>query len=414
MYTYTFYSHPYLFGYFVRSAEPFGNEYHFHVAATISDTSSIPPNVTREKFLQGDYDKTNFKDLLPMAVRSTFSSLDKNYYLVERPPFQSKIDYSKNQSYYVRKPDKTIQGKDMWIPWTAMLISVPKDCTYFNQITFNLYFNDAPISSDEDFLINSFFPNSSNGSGTLCIGSTLSNITFDQPNPSIKEIVNIIYNDYFSGGWNSDISNHIRYNKAMLPALERLELNDSKNYQKTDLPSIKHSLLRSSEDHATVSTYNTNYVQFFYCYSEMTFEETMNYFNIMKQAHISGVAPVPVTSISSMSDGIDRNSSSLRTSLFSQDLSRDANVAFGCIAINDLISKNHITATCNVVISDYDPKTSDFYSYIRHPQIISDVFSRITLLLSDRGNPAYSFPYRLDYSTKDLFNNTGDIYADAF
>ncbi len=200
----------------------------------------------------------------------------------------------------------------------------------------------------------------------------------------------------------------------MLPALERLELNDSKNYQKTDLPSIKHSLLRSSEDHATVSTYNTNYVQFFYCYSEMTFEETMNYFNIMKQAHISGVAPVPVTSISSMSDGIDRNSSSLRTSLFSQDLSRDANVAFGCIAINDLISKNHITATCNVVISDYDPKTSDFYSYIRHPQIISDVFSRITLLLSNRGNPAYSFPYRLDYSTKDLFNNTGDIYADAF
>ena len=414
MYTYTFYSRPYLFGYFVRSADSYGNELHLNVSSTLSDTNSISDKTISRSFNQLEYGQKNFKHLLPMAVRSTFSSLDTNYYLVERPPFQAKIDYSKAQSYYARKFDKTIQGKDMWIPWTAMLIAVPKGCTSFSQIKFNLYFNDAPISSDEDFLINSFFPNSSSSSGTICIGSTLSNITFDEPDPSIKEIVNIIYNDYFSGGWNSDISNHARYNKAMLPALERLELNDSKNYIKTNLPSVKHFLLRASDDHATTSTYSSSYVEFFYCYSEMTFEETMEYYNILKQAHINNISSIPNTTLESMNQNLDSSSSSLRTSMFPHDLSVSASVSFGCIAINDLVSKNSVLSNFNIVISNYNSTSDDFHSYIKNPHIIADVFSQMMIFLSYKNDPTYSFPYRLNYNTKDLAKITGDNYADAF
>jgi hypothetical protein len=97
------------------------------------------------------------------------------------------------------------QGVDVW---TAMLISVPKKNVSFSNINFSLYFNNSPISSDKDVLINSFFPNSSTGNGAMCVGATLSNISFSEDHPpSIKEIVNIIYNDYFSGGWNADINN---------------------------------------------------------------------------------------------------------------------------------------------------------------------------------------------------------------
>jgi len=141
------------------------------------------------------------KDLLPLAVR--YVSQDKTFYVIERPPFQTPVDFSGSHSYNVRKPIKIIQDRVIWVPWTITTINLLPDDT----LRFHLYFNDGPMTSLDEKLVPSFYPNSS--TGAICMGSDsqiLSNMY--KENCTITDIYNFFFNSYFSG-WNCDIYNDI-------------------------------------------------------------------------------------------------------------------------------------------------------------------------------------------------------------
>jgi len=386
MYIYNFYTNPYLFTYNVRGTTSYSSDFMINIRSKVINTSSSKSasGITLSKIGDENFVNNMFDELFPMAVRCHFSSLQHDHYLIERPPFQAKVDYSKNKSYYVRKHDKAIQGKEIWIPWTAMLISVPKKNVSFSNINFSLYFNNSPISSDKDVLINSFFPNSSTGNGAMCVGATLSNISFSEDHPpSIKEIVNIIYNDYFSGGWNADINNLIRYNKAMLPALNRLEQKAEKYYLNSDLPLYKHRL-ENGLNH--IDTYAYQYVDFFYCYSEMTFEEVFEYYSLIKDLYsepnynfFTVVEDIYTKSQNNFS--FDRS-----TSYLSNDLASSYSVINNADSANISLFSNYEEININVSITNFDVSNHSFYDLIKHPQIISDAFA---FLFNSLNNPDF-------------------------
>lgn len=400
MYIYNFYANPYLFTYNVRGAASYGSDLILTIRSKIVNTSpsKFSSSITMNKMADNDFVDNMFDELFPMAVRSHFSSLQHDHYLVERPPFQAKVDYSQNKSYYVRKYHKAIQDKEIWIPWTAMLISVPKNNISFSNINFFLYFNNSPISSDNDVLINSFFPNSSTGNGAMCVGSTLSNISFSKDNPpSIKDIVNIIYNDYFSGGWNSDINNRIRYNTAMLPALNRLEQKAEKHYTNSNLPLYKQKLENGLEE---VDTYAYQYVDFFYCYSEMTFEEVFEYYSLIKDTYSLNNAS-QFTIVEDLYQHARNNFSFIRSdSYLSHPLSSTYNVINHADSAAPVLFSDYEEINVNVSIANFDVSTHSFYDLLKHPQIISDTFS---FLFNSLNNP--DFKNSSDYNSNPIFKS---------
>ena len=142
----------------------------------------------------------------PMAVRYISS---KNTYVIERPPFKLNIDYRQGTAY-------SNAGKfpelSMWVPWTVMVFNGSEIASgEFNNV--KLYFNDGPIQSLDDILINSFYPNSYSDA-RICYSGSLSDFNNvlslrEFENGNISYIYNYIFNNYMMGGWNSDLDSYL-------------------------------------------------------------------------------------------------------------------------------------------------------------------------------------------------------------
>ena len=130
--------------------------------------------------------QTNFfvNDLYPISVRSI---VGKNFY-VERPPFQATVDFCRGS---IRIPFK------IWIPWTLLV-------TQSNYGDSRLYFSDQPLTVESDTYLRPFTPNIWPDS-KLCFSYSLNK--YDLSDKSIKTIYSNKINEYFSGGWNYDLSN---------------------------------------------------------------------------------------------------------------------------------------------------------------------------------------------------------------
>lgn len=188
---------------------PYNNRY-FHLAYTASTQLpgflSIAYDVV-DAGLYSSYssyiEKKNYKenfDLLPMAVR--YASEYKDFYVIERPPFQIEVDYSKNSSYRHRKSFKNLESATMWIPWTVSFIKFPTSFNY-NDFSFELYFNNKPLTSLDDKLVHCWLPNTS--SSRVCLGQDQVNVVQLLKNASsITDIYNQMFNSFFAG-WNSDL-----------------------------------------------------------------------------------------------------------------------------------------------------------------------------------------------------------------
>lgn len=210
------------------------------------------------------------KDLLPLAVR--YVSPDKNVYLIERPPFQTSIDFSASKSYNLRKPIKSIQDKTMWVPWTVTMIVFDSSQT---TIQFFLYFNDGPLNALDDVLVPSFFPNSS--SGNICLGNdTGPAVTTYKNTGSITELYNYFFNSYF-GGWNCDLMNDIPNYNYLINDLQLVERIKRVSGQKAAKIFEKPYL------------YNTKniYNRMFLLLSHMTLPEVISYISECKKTRRS-------------------------------------------------------------------------------------------------------------------------------
>lgn len=149
---------------------------------------------------------SDFKDIgapYPIAIRA----VKNDVYLVERPPFQIKVDYSPTRSGVKRRPIKPVT---IWIPWTVTVYDLSS--TVHNFLTnFQIHFNDSSLSSLEDKIIPAYTSNVYQN-GNICLGQTYNIIAELIKNDTIDNFASLhsyMFNEYFTGGWNSDLSGNL-------------------------------------------------------------------------------------------------------------------------------------------------------------------------------------------------------------
>ena len=138
----------------------------------------------------------------PVAVRM----IDKNQYVIERPPFKTSIRFTPKKASRVRKEAGVLC--EVWIPWTVAIITLPDKISSFPQV--RLFFNDGPLSSVDDQLTPVLTPNAHYGVGALCWGQTDINWREEvrigrASSQNLADIYYFYINDYFNGGWNLDL-----------------------------------------------------------------------------------------------------------------------------------------------------------------------------------------------------------------
>lgn len=140
------------------------------------------------------FSKSKYSGPFPLAVRAISSYM----YLIERPPFQIKIDYSPTYSSRLRRPIKPVT---IWIPWTVCIIDTN------NYQNTRLFFNDGPLQSLDEELI---YPWTSNvfKDGKLCMGKSSDYAFNGAKEMDLQTWYSNFMNEYFFGGWNQDISNY--------------------------------------------------------------------------------------------------------------------------------------------------------------------------------------------------------------
>lgn len=156
-----------------------------------------------------------------------------NCVVIERPPFK----VSPTVRYGRRSWRKNVEYQkesEMWIPWT-ILVLVNKEEFRFNKnirsVDSLLFFRDAPLTSFDDRICLPYTPNIHHN-GKICFGETEKEL-YDKLNSELfsetTELYSFIINQYFSGGWNTDLNisglqrNKKEYiNNKMLPSLRTL------------------------------------------------------------------------------------------------------------------------------------------------------------------------------------------------
>lgn len=215
------------------------------------------------------FDINNF-NLYPMAVRYTQPQL--GFYVIERPPFKLRLDFSNTKSYRSRKQIKLLDGCEIWVPWTVSVICLNTSVLniverFSTGFSFSLYFNDGPLSSFDDLLLNTYLPNAS--SGYVCLGQDALKISqLIKENPSdISSIYNQAFADYFAG-WNSDLEPTPSFTPVFNSVLSRIA------------SSKKPPAFSLKKHHEW--PYNKTIEYCLKVYSEMSLEETLTHVNQAK------------------------------------------------------------------------------------------------------------------------------------
>jgi len=213
---------------------------------------------------------SNNVDLLPMAVR--YADIKNKIYVIERPPFQTDIDFYPNKKVNARLANH-IPNKKIWIPWTVFVVSLGDSPEELNAM---LFFNDKPLESFDDRVIKGYTPNLF-GDARVCFGNSL--FTFKQRidqgdiKYNISNVYNYLFNDYFTQ-WNPDISpnyyslfyNYFNQNKFIERVLSL------KKYPK-GIEDFSSWNARSA---------STPWIYVLFLLSTMTYEETMSLVSYFK------------------------------------------------------------------------------------------------------------------------------------
>lgn len=217
--------------------------------------SNPPKNALIDK-LEGPY---------PIAVRY----INKGIVLVERPPFQIKVDYSPTKSNRARRPIKPVS---VWVPWTITVYNLSGGADDLVN-SYKIYFNDGPMSSLDDRVITNYFCNVY-GDGKICLGSSTLSIYQKLNNNEITSFAALhsyMFNEYFSGGWNVDLGSNLH--SLMMSSKSPYLIKDYTNLSDSPMDKrAKQSKIKFSKSH------NASYViaNSFYNLSLLTLEETLN------------------------------------------------------------------------------------------------------------------------------------------
>ena len=190
----------------------------------------------------------NSVPLYPIAVKE---QLGLNSYIIERAPFRIKLNFKTTKSHS-REPKKRIDHY-IWVPWSLY---------YFDSKTNRIviYFGSGPSSDPDTRYINCTFPNTY-ADGSICWNSSLSGYDFSQVK-DIREHFSTLINEYYSGGWNTDLFPHaigsIRYREDLSDAYKNFII-PTKEY----FPSYTPSKFEAFKDRAASYSYTNSYTKRF-------------------------------------------------------------------------------------------------------------------------------------------------------
>ena len=230
----------------------------------------------------------------PIAVRY----MDKGVFLVERPPFQMKIDYSPTKSNRVRRPIKPVT---VWVPWTVSVYNLSSDVnTMLN--SYKIYFNDSSISSLEDRLITNYFCNVY-GDGKICLGRSAQGVQDKLQNNEITDFATLhsyMFNEYFSGGWNTDLGSNLYSLMKTIDSSYMIKDYTDLSDSSIDARAKKLKLKFFKSHHPAYEIANS-----FYNLSLLSLEETLNMVTEVKQKHFHQVKTINSIVASDVDSSVD-------------------------------------------------------------------------------------------------------------
>jgi len=158
-------------------------------------------NLLEKNVSTASLNKSMVSQPFPVSIRY----LSNDVFVLEKPPFKASIRFSSKRTINHDKPLIT----EVWIPWTVWFFARDRENNY---PYVKLFFNDAPLSSLDEYLPIAFTSNIYNDA-RICWGETDLHWRqlIDQGllNPdSIPEVSSFLINEYFSGGWNNDLSSY--------------------------------------------------------------------------------------------------------------------------------------------------------------------------------------------------------------
>lgn len=340
-----------------------GNEYYYTYNTSFASLKSEAANATLDTLHSEDY------SLYPMAVR--YADPAKNFYIIERPPFQIDVDFSTAKSYRQRKSPKYLSTTKIWVPWTVSILSFNVSSQIStNQFTFGIYFNNKPLSSIDEHVLPCYLPNT-DYSGRICMGQDslpVSQIISKDPK-DITAIYNAAFNSYFAG-WNSDLLPEF----YLTPYIKDLICN-------------RISKIKGSPKHYRDFIYSINYVNRFdgsnakylssilYTVSNMSLDEIFQYIESCKEVYEKNPNPNRKTSLK---DRLRMYLSSMPTySLFG--MPEQVNDSTYYRSVHSLFKKtNPISSRITVVINGFpDEISSNPADFIDNPYIIHKIYSSL-------------------------------------
>lgn len=222
---------------------------------------------------------------LPIAVR--YINDDGDHY-VEHYPFQAQVTFSDQR----RKPYITeAQQIKIWIPWTMMRINLQNSSYQY------MYAAGRSLMSMDDHYFVSPFPNTY-PEGNICWSNSLiayENMTYDYNlngyNIDLKTFYSIAFNEYFSGGWNTDLSlllvntldsqYHLFYKHFdQLPMIKTM-MHPTTEYIQEHLPRLSAARRRMMSQglQAQMNSRLKSTAYILYMMSTFTLEETLQFWN---------------------------------------------------------------------------------------------------------------------------------------
>lgn len=222
----------------------------------------------------------------PLAIR--YIDHDNGIYVVERPPFQTEIDYSFKKNA-LRKNIPALQGRKIWVPWTVSVITMGTSIQSYNH---RLFVANGPLNSLDDTVMNTVLPNLFADS-RICFGDSsfhlLQRIDRGEVQYNIANVFTYMFNEYFQN-WNPDLCYHTQ---VVHTALKEMGVFDK-------IRAMKIKKLPKNFDN-----YNSWYISsskfwfyFLYTMSFLSYEETMEFYQKLssfEQTHVT--KPIKVSDL---------------------------------------------------------------------------------------------------------------------
>lgn len=237
-------------------------------------------------------------DLYPLAVR--YHDPQTGVFVVERPPFQTEIDFSFKKGSS-RKVHALLKGRKMWIPWTVYVFTAPtNNSNNFNNNRAYVYFNDKQLTSVDDLLASCYLPNTYND-GAICFGDSSNNyynrVAKQEIPYNISTFFNYLINDFYSS-WNRDLGPYMNKN-----AFDYLKNNGILDAAKNSTKSLK-------EDYLNYNSWligSNAWPYLLLALSHMDYDQMIGFVDYMRTRSTSSIA-----NISQLENGIVQRTVSLR------------------------------------------------------------------------------------------------------